>query len=429
MRKLIPVFLLCALLLTACAGLGGDGRSASDRTRIVFDGAAVEIQGGGARDEGSAVVISAAGTYELSGKSSEKTLVVDTGDDAMDVTLILNNVEIFSLLDPAIHVKQAKHFRLQLAEGSKNRLVQGEEAMLESIDPNASGAALYSEDDMDIEGEGALEVCGYINNGIGCKNDLDINSGTLTVVAANNGVKGNDSVQLKGGTLSVTAYGDGIKSSTLDKEGKGFVEISGGTVTVEAWGDGVQAAAELRILGGDVSVTARGDGTAQSSKALKAERSVLLSGGTVKLSSREDGLRAAEGSVSISGGALEILALGDGIQAGEKDSGLGDLLLSGGTVSVFAGKRAVKAQGDFTVTGGSLTALSGSDKQAGPVGELPWLLFVLNGSAGDSLRIDGLLELEAPLAYGRLLLIREGLTVGESLTLSNGSASVSAPVR
>ena len=247
MKKLLPILLLLALLLTACGQsgaetAGGESQPAADpdRTFITFSGSDVTIRGGGARDNGSSVVISAAGTYELSGASSEKTLVVDTGDDPMDVTLILNNLQLSSLTESAILVNQAGHFRLQLAAGSDNRLSTGSEDQLQTPDPEASGAALYSSDDMDIEGEGALTVCGYLNNGIGCKNDLDINSGSITVIAANNGVKGNDSVQVKGGSLTISAWGDGIKSSTQDKEGKGYVEISGGAVTVESWGDGVR---------------------------------------------------------------------------------------------------------------------------------------------------------------------------------------------
>lgn len=257
MKKLIPLLLLLALLLTACSQSGestaetaADSSAAaeipSDHTVITFNGTEVSIRGGGARDTGSAVVISAAGVYEVTGVSSEKTLVVNTGDDPMDVTLILNNVQITSLSEPCIRVDQAGHFRLQLASGSQNKLIWGEESMLQSPDPNAAGAALYSADDMDIEGEGALTVCGYINNGIGCKKDLDINGGVITVTAANNGIKGNNSVQIKGGSISVSARGDGVKATVTDKEGKGFVEITDGTVAIEAWGDGVQAATELR---------------------------------------------------------------------------------------------------------------------------------------------------------------------------------------
>jgi hypothetical protein len=426
MKKLLPLLLLSALLLTACAG-PGESASDADHTVITFNGADVEIRGGGAEDKGSAVVISAAGTYEVTGVSSEKTLVVDTGDDAMDVTLILNNVEITGATDPAIHVKQAKHFRLQLAEGSQNRLNAGTEELLKELDPNATGAALYSADDMDIEGKGSLTVCGYRNNGIGCKKDLDINSGTITVVAANNGVKGNNSVQIKGGTLNVTSWGDGIKATTEDKEGKGYVEISGGTVTVEAWGDGVQAATELRVTGGTLSVVTRGDGQNGSSKALKAQGDVLLSGGKVSLETLTDGLRSEYGSVSCTGGSLLILAGGDGIQAGVKDSGTGDVSITGGSVSISASNQAVKARGAFTVTGGGLTAFCGSEKQAAPGGSAAWLLCAISGSAGDSVKIgDSVLTPQKD--YKCVLLTGGPLRSGETVQVSNGTESLEVPV-
>lgn len=441
MKKLIPLLLLTALLLSACAGSGSGEKQApesepaavdtaetlaADHTVISLNGQNAEIRGGGARDEGSAVTISAAGTYEITGEGRDKAIVVDTGDDPMDVTVVLNNASVTCLSGPALHVRQAKHFRLQLA--GQNSLISGSEAMLQNLDPEASGGALYSEDDMDIEGDGSLTVCGYLNNGIACKNDLDLNSGTITVLAANNGVKGNDSVQIKGGSLSVSAWGDGVKSTTLDKEGKGYVEISGGSVTVESWSDGIQAATELRLLGGSLSVTARGDGVENSSKALKAESLILLSEGVVSLNSQEDALRCSEGSVSISGGTLEIVTLADGIQAGEKDSGIGDVRVSGGEIRISAGNRAVKAQGSFSVTGGSIRALCGSEKQ-NPAADSPCLLCLISGAKGDTLQIGDLESIQALQDYRCLLLVREGLSTGAQITVSNGSGSVTAAVK
>ena len=430
MKKLLPILLLLALLLTACGGENASpAEEGADHTLIRFDGNTVEITGGGARDEGDAVVISAAGVYEVSGVTSgDKALVVDTGDDAMDVTLILNNADLTNLSGPALHIRQAKHFHLVLADGSDNRLVSGAEEQLQHVDPNASGAALYSEDDMDIEGEGKLTVLGYLNNGIACKNDLDINSGTITVLAANHGVKGNDSVQIKGGVLSVRSGGDGIKSTALDKEGKGFVEILGGTVTVEAGGDGVQAATELRLAGGSLSVTTLGDGTERSSRALKAGRLIRISDGSISLNTREDGVRCLEGSVEISGGRLEILALKTGVDAGEKDGVVGDVTVSGGEIVICAGKQAVKARGGFTVSGGSILALCGSEKQSAPLGA-PVLLCRILGGAGDTVQVGELASLEASLDFKTLLFVSPDLSAGQQIRVSGARGSVDAEVK
>ncbi len=441
MKKLLPLLLILVLLLSACSSGSGAAPAAQgeeqpaetqqeklDHTIITLDGANAEIRGGGARDEGGVIAISAAGTYELSGVSSEMALVVDTGDDPMDVTLILNNAQITNPTGPAIHVKQAKHFRLRLADGSENLLASGQEADLQNPDPQASGAALFSEDDMDIEGEGSLTVCGYLNNGIGCKNDLDINSGNIAVLAANNGVRGNDSVQIKGGVLAVSAWGDGIKATASNKEGKGYVEISGGSVSLEVWGDGVQAATELRVTGGSLTVIARGDGVEHSSKALKAEKLIQISDGSMSLSALEDGMRCSAGNVDVSGGSIQIAAAGDGILAGEKGSGLGDVTVSGGELSISAGSQAVKARGNFSVSGGSIRALCGSEKQVVPQGS-PCLLCLISGAQGDPVQLGELGSVEAPQSYKCLLLVLPELGPGQTVTASNRVGSVDATVK
>ena len=440
MKKLIPILLILVLLLCACgqeAAGGGSAQpaqsgeqtaaaeSAGDHTVITLSGSSAKISGGGARDEGDAVTISAAGTYEVTGSGS-KMLAVNTGDDAMEVTLILNNAQITNLSGPAVHVQQAKNFRLQLV--GQSTLISGEEAMLQSPDPEASGAALLSEDDMDIEGEGSLIVCGYINHGIGCTHDLDINSGDIAVLAANNGVRGNDSVQMKGGSLSVSAWGDGIKSTATTKEGKGYVELKGGNVSVEAWGDGIQAATELRILDGNLTVVARGDGVEDSSKALKGESLVLLSGGQITLESQEAAVRCSTGNVEISGGSLSVCSLTEGVYAGDKNSAIGDILVSGGELSISAGKQALKARGSFTVTGGSIRALSGSEKQSAPTGS-PSLLCAVSGAAGDDVQLGELGSVQARQSYKTLLLIDPSLSAGMKVTVSNRTGSVEATVK
>ena len=460
MKKLLPLLLVLGLLLSACGAGNGGGQAAGepaaqttaeessartntetepetetkteteplDHTVITFNGTEVEIRGGGARDEGGTVAISAAGTYEITGVSSGKALVVNTGDDPMDVTVILNNAHITCPNGPAIHVRQAKHFRLRLAEGSENSLTSGTEDMLQAPNPEASGAALYSEDDMDIEGEGSLKVYGYLNNAIGCKNDLDINSGSIAVLAANNGVRGNDSVQIKGGALSVSALGDGIKSSNEQKEGKGFVEILDGSIVMEVWGDGIQAATELRIEGGSLTVTTKGDGVENSSKALKAETLIRISGGSLSLNTQEDGVRCGTGNVEISGGSLDILSPADGISAGQKSSGQGDILVSGGELTISAGKQAMKARGSFAVTGGSIRALCGSEKQDAPT-EGVCLRCLIAGSQGDAVQLSGLGSVEARQNYKCLLFASPELSSGQTVTVTNRIGSVEAEVK
>ena len=286
MKRTITIVLMAALLLclsgcgsekapapaaaetSAAAETPAAGTDAGTVIRLTGDGA--EIQGGGARVQGSAVTIGAVGTYTVSGTLNDGQLIVDTGDEAMDVTLILDGVSISNSIDAALYIRQAKNVRLQLLGTST--LISGTEADLAAYDDTASGAALFSEDDLDIEGTGTLEIRGYLNNGITCKDDLDINSGTITVLAANNGIRASESIQLKGGAVTVSSGNDGLKTSSVKKDGKGYVEIRGGELRVNAAGDGIQAASELLLQGGSVQICAE-------KQALQAEGGIHLGGG------------------------------------------------------------------------------------------------------------------------------------------------------
>ena len=324
MKKFFSIVLVlaCLLALSACGGDSPTPPAASEQTAaapetaapadsgtaITLTGSGAEIAGGGARVQGSTVTISAVGTYTLSGKLDEGQVIVDTGDDAMDVTLILDGASITNSTGPAIQILQARNLRLQLR--GENRLQSGARTDMASFDGTASGAALFSEDDLDIEGEGSLEVLGYLNNGITCKDDLDINSGVITVTAANNGIRGSESVEIKGGTVTVASGNDGVKASSAKKEGKGYVDVKGGTLNIVSEGDGISAASDLILSGGSVVIVA-------DKQALQAAGALRL--GTCELQALSDSRNQAEPAdsavpylfCSITGGDGDTLSFGD----------------------------------------------------------------------------------------------------------------------
>lgn len=387
MKKTAIIAILClALLLSAC-GLGGS--AGEKRTRIELTGDTAKVTGGGAKAAGQVVTIAAGGRYAVSGTLDNGQLVVDTGDDAMDVWLMLEGASVTNREGAAIEIRQAKNVYLSTLVGTQNRLASGTEEDLERFDGTQNGAALFSEDDLILSGEGELAICGYINNGVTCKDDLTIESGVVTVFAAGNGLRGSESVEIKGGTVTVTSGNDGVKTASAAKEGKGYVALSGGELTVEARGDGISAETELTVSGGAVTVTALGDGLLQSSKALKANTGLVISGGTLSVRAVEDAVRCS-GDVTVSGGSLAIVGESDGIQSGEKGSGLGDITLRGGSVTVSAGQQALHARGALHLDGGTVAAYSGSAKQDPPGESTAVYLFeAVSGTAGDRLSLDG----------------------------------------
>ena len=230
-------------------------------------------------------------------------MVVDTGEEKQDVQLILDGVSIRCAGDAALHIRRAGDTDIYTMPDTESRLVSGTERELVA-DPNASGAALQAEDDIDLHGPGSLIVEGYLNNGIGCKNDIDILDGDCTIIAVNNGLKGNESVEISGGSLSIQCGNDGVKTSDAEKEGKGNIRITGGSLTVAAGDQGLCAVKDIQISGGQLEVRAQADGLKAGDKT--APGRVEITGGDSTIVSGNDAIDAAV--LNLSGGSL--LALG-----------------------------------------------------------------------------------------------------------------------
>lgn len=361
MKKLISLILLTAIMLTlaACGGTAAstnisssnDAVTVENSKKIVLKGDSIESETG-ASVSGTVITIAAAGNYAVSGTLNNGQIVVNTGDDAGKVNIILNGADITNLTDSAILVEKASKVNFYLGKDTVNRVVSGTPDMLESSDENASGAAISAKDDIDFKGGGSLEVYGYINNGIACKNDIDIESGSITVMAANNALRGTDSVEIKGGSLAVYAKNDGIKSLTADKDGKGCIVISGGSVAVTAEGDGIAAATKLEINGGNVSVKTSGDPDRISCKGLKADSGIIVSGGNVNVESSDNAVHSA-GKMDFSGGNVILVSEKVGIRGKET----GSLSITGGMLSINSAKKCFEVDNGMSYTGGDVLAI------------------------------------------------------------------------
>lgn len=310
-RVVVCLLLLCLSLgLCACGGTGQVNGGGSEleqlcakATTVALSDAGAEIKGPGARFENGVLTISTGGAYRLSGSLSQGQVVVDTGEEKQDVQLILDGVSIRCAEDAALSIRRAGDTDIYAMTGTESRLVSGTERELVA-DPNAAGAALYAEDDIDFHGPGTLVVEGYINNGIGCKNDIDILGGSCTIIAVNNGLKGNESVEISGGYVAITCGNDGIKTSNAEKADKGSIQIAGGSIVVQAGDQGLCAEKDIRITGGRLEVWAEADGLKAGTKS--APGKVEISGGDSQIVSGNDAIDAA--ALTVSGGSL--LALG-----------------------------------------------------------------------------------------------------------------------
>lgn len=339
-------------------------------TVIDFSAAGTVITGIGADvvDEGVKIVYP--GTYRIRGTMADGQIIVDCEDFHGGVYILLDGADISCSTGPAIHVKQSEKTVLHLVEGTVNRLADGAGYTITEKQEVSAGGAVYCDDDLFIEGAGALNVVGNNADGIRSKDGLTISGGTVTVTAADDGVQGSDYVDILGGSLSVAAAGDGIATT------KGDITLSGGTVTVVADGDGISSAAAANLLGGSHSVTTYGGAEyyndmallGLSAKGVKAQN-VVVTGGTYTMNTADDAVHGDE-TLTISGGELFVRSGDDAISAAQTLAVEGgrviietsyegleaaNVSVSGGVVSVYAENDGVDAIGGFAMTGGAMT--------------------------------------------------------------------------
>ena len=295
-------------------------------TKIALAGQSATVSGEGAAVEGTAVTITAAGTYVVTGELMAGSLVVNAGDQDK-VQIVLDGASIRNEAGPALNIQQADKVFVTLAAGSQNTLADGASYELAEgeDEPNA---ALYSKADLTINGTGALTVEGNYRHGVNSKDDLVVTGGTLTVTAKEDGLRGKDCVKIADGSFTVTAGRDGVKSSNDEDPTRGFVSIDGGTFAMDVQDDGVQAATYLRITGGEGTVKAAdhalrseveaamtgGAFTVEAGgKGMNPETRFTLDGGTLNVTGSDEGIEAEE--VIVNDGELNIVASDDGINA------------------------------------------------------------------------------------------------------------------
>lgn len=329
-------------------------------TKITLNTSYVEIEGAGATvSNNTTVTISDEGTYLISGTLQDgQILIAATNQD--QVHLIFNGLEITNTTGAAIYSSQCDKLVITLVEGTVNTLTDGKSNFhfVDSIneEPNA---ALFSKDDLTINGQGSLTINAGFNNGIGSKDDLVIVSGTIQVNATQNGLRGNDSVLILDGKLSIQAGNDGIQSHTTDDETCGWIQIEGGVVDITSGHDAIQAATSLTLLNGEIS-TLTSETTVDTTeevtasyKGLKATKDIIILDGSYSLVSEDDAIHSNQ-NITIQGGNFVISTQDDGIHADQTCT------VSGGSIEVTNSYEGLEAS-NLIITSGMIKVVSSDD--------------------------------------------------------------------
>ena len=411
-------------------------------------GASVVNGGNCVTVEGGTVKITCGGEYDFSGSYSGSDAQIFVATAKTDTTVYLNmkGLTLTNTVDAPIYIQKANKAFVVVKNGTTNTFTDAatrtktysytNDAGQAKVD--TTGACIYAKDDLTIKGEGSLIVKANYNNGIHTSNDLRVKNGIITVTAKNNGLKGKESVAISGGTLNITSEVDGIKSDTEDAadfaSGKGSIEITGGEITINSKYDGITANSAVTITNGEektptIKITAGGGQTClgqstggngsrggmggfgggfgmgggnscspdSSTKGIKGDSSITISGGIIDIKSRDDGLHSG-GNITVSGGKITIATDDDGVHAEKalyvKDNAnvsvtmayegmeSPDMNFEGGITSVITTDDGWNAAGGTTTTTGNTggnTGRGGFGGRGGPGGGSTGKLAVTGG--------------------------------------------------
>jgi hypothetical protein len=325
-RTSVVAGLTAGLTAGLMAGPFASAAMAAPTATITLNGTSATVSGDNVTVAGGAVTITAPGSYEITGTLNNGSVTVDSATEGA-VELILNSAAITNASSSALHVANADAVTVTLPAGTTSSLTDAT-TYTNAEEPDA---ALFSTADLTIAGAGTLNVRGNYQDGIVSKDDLVIESGTVTVNAKDDAIRGKDSLTVNGGTINVTSTsGDGLKSND-EEAGKGVVTITNGTITASVGDD-----------------------------AIKGQNVLNISGGTINVPRSFEGLETLE--LTISGGLINIVSTDDAVNAAEEGldefavSAKAFIRVSGGTIITDSGKDGWDSNGSLTFTGGTAVA-------------------------------------------------------------------------
>ena len=378
-RSAIIFALALALsLLAGCAADKTENIATVSGTEIAFsDGKITASATDGVEIDGTALTITASGTYVLSGSCADGSVTVEKGVGG--VTLVLNGLTLTSETTAPIVCGKGSEVTIEAAAGTENTLTDTESNNDETGNADAENAVIKCKDGSQVvlcgagtlnvqangkngvksgatteDGEASLTIRDLtlnidapVNDAVNAEAALEVESGALTLSAGddalhcdytlNIGAEGTDgpsvtitscyeglegaAVNVFSGTISIRSTDDCINAANADLTGYSYaLNIFGGTITAHSdSGDGFDSNGDLTISGGSVTVWTA---NAADNEPLDADGTVTVSGGTVLAAGGSGGmgmsLAAAQPCV-IFGGTMEMP--GENMQNGQPGTG------------------------------------------------------------------------------------------------------------
>ncbi|QOV18156.1 carbohydrate-binding domain-containing protein [Blautia liquoris] len=325
-----------------------DAWSKDDVTTITLDDSSVKIDGSDASETDGVITIKNAGTYEISGTLLDGQIVVEANSDDV-VHIVLNGANITSSDGPVINGTQSGKIILTLAEGTENKLTDGNNYS-DLDDDEEPDAAIFSKDDLTINGAGTLNVKGNYKNGIHGKDGVKVISGVISIDAVNHAVSGKDYIAVSGGTLNLTSVEDALHSAT-------DVQVTDGKITISAGDDAIHADSTVTIDGGTILIDKSNEGIEGTV--------VTINDGDISVTSSDDGINGSNGLTDNSSDTSDASSgqdtkNGPGRMGGSMENDENVLVtINGGKIYINAEGDSIDSNGSLTITGGE-TVIDGT---------------------------------------------------------------------
>ena len=373
-------------------------------TRITLTGDGGSVEGSGAYIYDGDVHILYAGKYILSGELNGGSIIIEANNNDK-IWILLDGVSLHCDNNAAILVEQAQKVFLTLADGTENSISSGAEYTEEAIAKGIDGA-IYSRDDLTINGNGFLRITTEYQHGIVGNDDLVVTGGNIEITAAQDGIHANDSARFADVNITINAGDDGITVSNDDETG--YIYIESGNINIPSCYEGIEAV-DITIAGGEIGIMPTDDGINANGRGSNSV--IRITGGDITIINETgrdaDGLDS-NGDIYISGGNLFISVTDGGgssaIDYGSESGGVCDI--SGGTV----------------IAAGSSAMAEGFDSSS----EQCFIMYTIStASAGTTVVLKNaegnvLLSEVIPCSFSSIVMSTPELQMGETCTVSIG---------
>ena len=289
------------------------------------------------------IKITQGGDFTISGTLPDGNITISTKEK---VKIRLSGAKITSSENPCIFVEDADKAYITLTDGTENHLIA----------ENSEDGAIYSKENLEIKGDGSLDIESLAGHGIKASDNLNIENGVIAINATSDGIHINDTFKMTDGAVNITSVNDGIDCESI-------VNISGGTINIETNGTPIEniqtttETAEETPRRGMWEMDEADVEFEKSTKGINAEWMMVISGGEIIVNSASHAIHCQD-EIEITGGKFTLSSKYDkGISAH------GNLTISGAdtVIDVTKSTEGIESKNIMTINDGVISGVSTDD--------------------------------------------------------------------